>query len=117
MRKLLGAKGSPVLLKKLFMDKLPSNVRRVLVAGPMDNLDDVARRAHCVVAEDRLPSKLLADKIDQLAESFNSFLQQCPVPQTVTLQTNSFPPTPTASTNRDFQRPSFSRSRFSSTPY
>ena len=43
MRKLLGAKGSPVLLKKLFMNRLPSNVRRVLVAGPMDNLDDVAR--------------------------------------------------------------------------
>ena len=117
MRELLGAKGSPVLLKKLFMNRLPSNVRRVFVAGPMDNLDDVARRTHCVVAEDRSPSKLLADKIDRPAESFNSFLQLCPVPQTVTLQTNSFPPTPTASTKRDFQRPLFSRPGFSSTPY
>ena len=35
------------------MDRLPSNVRRVLVAGPMDNLDDIARRADRVVAEDR----------------------------------------------------------------
>ena len=53
MRKLLGTEGSPVLLKKLFMDRLPSSVRRVLVAGPIDNLDDVARRADLVFAEDR----------------------------------------------------------------
>ena len=129
MRKLLGAKGSPVLLKKLFMDRLPSSVRRVLVAGPIDNLDDVARRADREVAEDRspisdprfvaVPDKLLADKVDRLAESFNSFLQQCPAPQTVTLQTNSFASTAMASTNQDsnFQRPSFSHPRFSSTPY
>ena len=129
MRKLLGTKGSPALLKKLFMDRLPLNVRRVLVGGPMDNLDDVARRADCVVAEGQSPTpdpcfvatpdKLLADKVDQLAELFNSFLQQCPARQTVTLQPNSFAPTPMASTNRDsnFQRPSFLRPRFSSTPY
>ena len=42
MRKLLGSKGSPVLLKKSFMDRLTSNDRRVLIAGPMDNLHDVA---------------------------------------------------------------------------
>ena len=99
MRKLLGTEGSPVLLKKLFMDRLPSSVRRVLVAGPIDNLDDVARRADRVFAEDRsstsaprfvaAPDKLLVEKVDRLAESFNSFLQQCPAPQTVTLQTNS----------------------------
>ena len=81
IHKLLGAKDSPVLLKKLFMNRLPSNVRRVLVAGPIDNLDDVARRADRVVAEDRspisnsrfvaAPDKLLADKVDQPAESFN----------------------------------------------
>ena len=51
MRKMLGAKGSTVLLKKLFMDRLPSNVRRVLLAGPMDNLNDLKRRADRVVAE------------------------------------------------------------------
>ena len=109
MRKLLGTKGSPVLLKILFMDRLLSNVKRVLVAGPMDNLDDVARRADRVVAEDRsptsdprfvsAPSKLLADKVDRLAKSFNSFLLQHPAPQSVTLQTNSFAPTLMASTN------------------
>ena len=129
MRKLFEAKGSPVLLKKLLMDRLPSSVRRVLVAGPIDNLDDVARRADRVLAEDRSPTsvlrfaaapdKLFVEKVDRLAESFNSFLQQCPAPQTVTLQTNSFAPTPMASTNQDsnFQSPSFSRPRFSSTPY
>ena len=129
MRKLLGAKGSSVLLKKLFMDRLSSNVRRVLVAGPMGNLDNVARRADRVVAEDQLPTseprfvsapyKLLADKVDRLAESFNSFLQQNLAPQTVTLQTNSFALTPMASTNRDsnFQHSSFSCPRFSSIPY
>ena len=56
MRKLLGAKGYPVLLKKLCMDRLSSSVRRVLVAGPIDNLDNVAGRADRVVAEDRLPT-------------------------------------------------------------
>ena len=129
MRKLLGDKGSPVLLKKLFMDRLPSNVRRVLVAGPMDNLDDVVRRANHVVAEDQsptsgprfvvFPDKLLWDKVDRLVESFNSFLQQYPAPQTVKVQTNSFAPTPMTSTNRDskFQRPSLSRPRFSRTQY
>ena len=119
MSKLLRAKDSPVLLKKLFMDKLPSNARRVLVADPMDNLDDVARRDDRVVAEDRspisdlrfvaAPDELLVNKVNRLAKSFNLFLQQCPAPQTVTLQINSFAPTPIASTNRDrnFQRPSF----------
>ena len=111
------------------MDRLPSNVRQVLVAGPMDNLDDIAHRADRVVAEDRsptsdpsfvsAPNKLHADKVDQLAELLNSFLQQQLAPQTVTLQTNSFALTPMASTNPDsnFQRTSFSYSRFSSTPY
>ena len=129
MRKLLGAKGSPDLLKKLFMNRLPSNVRRVLGAGPVDNLVDVARRVDRVVAEDRLltsdprfvsaPNKLLADKVYRLAESFNSFLQQHPAPQTVKLQTNSFAPTSMASINREnnFQRLLFSRPRFSSPPY
>ena len=66
--------GSPVLLKKFFMDRLPSNVGQVLVAGPMDNLDDLARRTDRVVAEDRSPTsvppfvaapdKLFADKVD-----------------------------------------------------
>ena len=56
MRKLLGAKGYPVLLKKLCMDRLPSSVRRVLVAGPIDNLDNVARRTDRVDAEHRLPT-------------------------------------------------------------
>ena len=55
MRKLLGAKGYQVLLKKLCMDRLPSSGRRVPVAGPIDNLDNVAGRADRVVAEDRLP--------------------------------------------------------------
>ena len=129
MRKLLGAKGSPVLLKKLFMDRLPLRVRRVLVAGPIDNLDDIARRTDRVLAEDQspisdshfvaAPDKLIVEKVNRLAQSFNSFLKQCPAPQTVTLQTNFFAPTPMASTNQDsnFQRPSFSRSRFSRTPY
>ena len=129
VRKLLGTKGSPVLLKKLFMDRLLSSMKRVLVAGPIDNLDDLARRADRVFAEDRsstseprfvaAPDKLLVEKVDQLAKSFNSFLQQCPAPQTVTLQANSFAPIPMASTNQNgnFQRPSFSRPRFSSTPY
>ena len=128
MRKLLETEGSPVLLKKLFMDRLPSSVRRVLVAGPIDNFDDVARRADRVFAQDRsstsaprfvaAPNKLLVEKVDRLAESFDLFLQQCPAPQTVTLQTNSFA-TPMASTNQNsnFQRPSFSRPRFSSSPY
>ena len=129
MHKLLGAKGSPVVLKKLFMDRLPSSVRRVLVAGPIDNLDDVACHADRVLAENRsttsdprfvaAPDKLLVDKVDRLAESFNSFLPQCPALQTVRLQTNSFAPISMASTNRNsnFQRPSFSRRRFSSTTY
>ena len=56
MRKLFRTKGSPLLLKKLFMDRLPSNIRQVLVAGLMNNLDDVARRADRVVAEDRSPT-------------------------------------------------------------
>ena len=85
----------------------------------MDNLDDTACRADGVVAENRspisiprfvsAPNKLLADKVDRLAKSFNSFLQQHPAPQTVTLQTNSFASTLMASTNRDsnFHRPSF----------
>ena len=90
MRKLLGAKDSPVLLKKLFMDRLPSIVRRVLAAGPIDNLDDVAHGADRLVAEDRLPTsdprfvaapdKLFVDKVDRLEESFNSFFQQSPAP-------------------------------------
>ena len=101
------------------MDRLPLSLRRVLVAGPIDNLDDLARRADRVVAEDRSPTsdprfvgasdKLFVDKVDRLAESFNSFLQQCPSPQTVTLQTNSFAPRLMASINQDsnFQRLSF----------
>ena len=129
MRKLLGTKGSPVLLKKLFMDRFPSDVWRVFVVGPMDNLDDVARRADRVLAEDRnsdpdprfvsASNKLLADKVNGLAKLFNSFWQQHPAQQTVTLQINSFAPAPMALTNRDsnFQRPSFPRPRFSSTPY
>ena len=74
MRKLLGGKGSPLLLKKLFMDRLPLNMKRVFVAGFNDNLGDVTHRADCVVAEDRssssdphfvaAPNKLLADKVD-----------------------------------------------------
>ena len=124
MRKLLGAKNSTIPLKKLLKDRLPSNVRRVLVAGPMDNLDDVARRSDRVVADGPSPTsnfrfvaalhKLLADKVDPLAKSFNSFFQQHPAPRTVTSQTNSIASKPMASTNRDsnFQRLSFSRPRF-----
>ena len=73
MRKQLGAKRSSVL-KKLFMDRLSSSVRRVLVAGPIDNLDDVACRADCVLEGDRLPTsdprfvaapdKLFVEKVD-----------------------------------------------------
>ena len=37
-----------------------------------------------------------------IAKSLNSFLQQCPAPQTVKLQTDCFAPTPMASTNGDF---------------
>ena len=93
-RKLLGVKGSPVLLKKLFMDRLPANVKRVLVAGPMDDMDGITRRGDRVLVEDRSPTsdpyfvaapdKLLVEKVDRLAELFNSFLQQCSAPQTVT---------------------------------
>ena len=43
-------------LKNLFMDRLPSSMRRVLVAGPIDNLDDVERRADRVFAEGRSPA-------------------------------------------------------------
>ena len=49
-------------------------MRRVLVAGPIDNLDDVARHADRVLAEDRSPTsdsrfvaapdKFLVDKVD-----------------------------------------------------
>ena len=70
-------------------------MRRVLVAGPINNLDDVARRADRALAEDRLPAydyrsvaapdKHLVEKVDRLTESFNQFWQQCPAPQTVTL--------------------------------
>ena len=56
------------------MDRLPSSVRRVLVVGFIDNLDDVARRVDRVLAEDQSPTsdprfvaapdKLLVEKVD-----------------------------------------------------
>ena len=86
MRELLETWDSPELLEKLFMDKLPLDVRRIVVAGLAENLDDIDERAYRVLAEDtsaiytvnsknrtesELPDLTLHKKVDSLAESFN----------------------------------------------
>ena len=85
MRELLGTRDLPELLEKLFMDKLPSDVRPIVVASRAENLDDISERAQHVLAEDasaiyivhsrnRTQSEspnLALHKVDSLAESFN----------------------------------------------
>ena len=86
MRELIGTRNSPELLEKLFMDKLPSDVRRIVVTGRAENLDHIAERADRVLAEDtsaictvnfknrthsESPDLTLHKKVDSLAESFN----------------------------------------------
>ena len=83
---MLGTRDSPELLEKLFMDKLPSDVRRIVVASRVENLDDIAERADRILAEDtssirtvnsrnrtqsESPDLTLHKKVDSLAESFN----------------------------------------------
>ena len=52
IRELLGTRVSPEYLEKLFMDKLPSDVQRIVVACCAENLDDIVERADRVLAED-----------------------------------------------------------------
>jgi len=53
MRKLMGSQDCPILLEKLFKERLPESVRRVIVVGPPCDLDELARRADAVMKEDR----------------------------------------------------------------
>ena len=52
MRHLMGTEQSPTLLKKLFLSKLPVDVKRVVVASGTDSIDELAERADRVLAAD-----------------------------------------------------------------
>ena len=86
MRELLGTRDAPELLRKLFMDKLPPDVRKIVVASHAESLDELAERADRVLAEDTSATSgqsfrhrtqpetadlALHGKIDALVESLN----------------------------------------------
>ena len=52
MRHLMGTEQSPTLLKKLFLSKLPVDVKRVVVFSGTDSIDELAERADRVLAAD-----------------------------------------------------------------
>lgn len=52
MRKLLGGANSPTILRKLFVDRLPPETRRMLALIDTDNLDMLALRADRIFEED-----------------------------------------------------------------
>ena len=54
MRSLLGESGSQDrLLRKLFLDRLPAGVRRIVVSHPVEDLDQLAKIADRVMKENR----------------------------------------------------------------
>ena len=53
MRRLVRKQYCPALLEKLFKEKLPSMVRRIIAAGPSCDLDELARRSDSVTKEER----------------------------------------------------------------
>ena len=54
MRSLLGESGSQDrLLRKLFLDRLPAGVRRIIVSHPVEDLDQLAKIADRVMEENR----------------------------------------------------------------
>ena len=54
MRSLLGESGSQDrLLRKLFLDRLPTGVRRIIVSHPVEDLDQLAKIADRVMEENR----------------------------------------------------------------
>ena len=86
MRELLGTRDAPELFRKLFMDKLPPDVRKIVVASHAESLDELVERADRVLAEDTSASSgqsfrhrtqpetadlALHGKIDALVESLN----------------------------------------------
>jgi len=88
MRELLGQTNSPESLEKLFLDRLPKAVRRIVVASHSDSLDELAERADRVIADDAImtaanrdqdPTELTTSslhcKVDALAESFQQLAQ------------------------------------------
>ena len=122
MRELLGTRDSPELLEKLFMDKLPSDVRRIVVASRAENLDNIAERADRVLAEDtsairtinsrnrtqsESPDLTLHKKVDSLAESFN---QMALAQESIFRTPNSCHTQPNCNTHYN------TRTLFSSTP-
>ena len=53
MRRLMGEQYCPALLEKLFKEKLPSMVRRIIAAVPSCHLDEFAWRADSVMKKER----------------------------------------------------------------
>ena len=54
MRLLLGESGSQDrLLRKLFLDRFPADVRRIIVSHPVEDLDQLAKIADRVMEENR----------------------------------------------------------------
>jgi len=94
MKSLMGSDKSPALLKKLFLSKLPADVKRVIVAGGMDNIDELALRADRVLAIDLGTSSPLAnqdalsaetsslqDKVNELTVAVNEIRSSCSTDQ------------------------------------
>ena len=59
MRDLLGRNNSPEILRKLFLDKLPSDTRKLLILSPTDDLDELAKLADKISSYSRASSKNL----------------------------------------------------------
>ena len=54
MRSVLGESGSQDrLLRKLFLDRLPAGVRRIIISHPVEDLDQLAKIADRVMEENR----------------------------------------------------------------
>ena len=85
MRHLIGSDYSPHLLRKLFLDRLPLNVRQAVVAGPDCGLSELAARADRVMELNAGSHKkagiassksdtVLIEKVNDLAETVNKLL-------------------------------------------
>ena len=90
MRELVGTHDSPELSEKLFLNRLPRDVRRLVVASHTQRLDKLVERAENVSAEDSsiadgrdysiqnqssLSDVTLLKRADALTESFHQLAQ------------------------------------------
>ena len=69
MKKVLEIHNLPELLEKLFMDKLPGNVRKTVVASPAHSLELLAQQADRVMAVDASSLYNLTSQSRTLTES------------------------------------------------